>query len=240
MNLPDQGMSLTRPAFWVRFSVAALIGVAVMHVVEFHLELGFSGRVNGRVQAMAYMIEHCPLRGSLAILAGAASIVAMVTIMTMRAQVGRLRALEGTLEAGRESRPRSCTTWTLSWTRLLLILPALTLIQWALFSFALHLVPMDYVMQMHGGHMLMAMTPPVPVLPLSLAVASLASLVLGRLETRLAALESAIAECLRALFGQVISSPPPVCPAVVRITALRFGPSLFSRPPPRSLLPGLS
>jgi hypothetical protein len=108
----------------------------------------------------------------------------------------------------------------------------LTASQVVVFTIALRAVPMDYMMAMHGGHMLMAVTPPVPVLPLALVLATSASALLVLFERRLHAIQELILDRLAILFGLAEQSPVPDPLAVLGPVSRRFGPNLFSRPPP--------
>lgn len=233
-----------RSIFWLKFAVASLAGAALIHVVEYHLGLGFSGDVSSRLDAMAYMIAHCPMGGPLlAVGLGSAGAVA-VTSWVMARQLKRLRDLEPGLSdcspgwvyrLRRAESRESSSRPDLNPPRLVLTSLLLAFAQSLLFLLALHFVPMQYVMEMRGGRMLMAVTLPVPVLPLTLVIGAMFACLLEMLEGKVELLASAI-ERLRALFGEVRSSVRPVVIDGLRPVVAFLGPALFSRPPPLILV----
>lgn len=220
-----------RASHWIRFGAMALFGAALIHVTEYHIGLGFDGSLRDRFRTVAYMVANCPMRDPLMFLALAFFIVAILTASAMSRQMDRLRRLDGEPHR-RAPVPSSRPGLTFVWPRFAGAWLALAAAQTALFGLSLHVVPMDYVMQMHGGHMLMAAAPPIPVAPLSLVLAGIGAALLSLVAGRLAWVENAIAERLTALFAvddfALRLTDSPQC----RILAALFGPALLSRPPP--------
>jgi hypothetical protein len=111
----------------------------------------------------------------------------------------------------------------------------LTVCELGLFGVAGKLVPMEYVMQMHGGSMLMSDSLPAPVLPLALVLALCGAGVLTLFDRRIRRVQQAIAERLRVFFAEpetdaLLGAVPPPVPGLSTL----FGPAVLSRPPPAS------
>ncbi len=224
---------------WTRWVIAAVAGAAVVHVVEYHLGLGFKGNSEQRLAAIEYMLYHCPLRGPVGVILLLALLAVCGTLALMRSQLRTLQQLGGT--------PPSESGW-LTRVRTKRVLPSISRLtgtwlllgaaQLGIFLVIGHFMPMEYVMQMHGGHMLMGIAPPIPPIPLSFALALPVAYVLTMVERRLSAIAAAIAHRVRMLFARARSSPRPRLLARRVGLNFRFGPALFSRPPPAvELLP---
>lgn len=247
MNLPGAGARTISPRhpgsrvpFLIRALIATLVGAALIHVVEYHLGLGIRGTLGQRLAAIEFALYHCPLRGPIGLLALLAAIVIAATLASMRSQLRTLHQLEGALTR-EPDRPKSLRidrregyipTLAAAWL-------VLGLAQLGIFIVAQHVAPMEYVMHMHGGQMLMGVALPVSPALLSFLIALPAALLVTRLEARLSGIAAAIAETIRTLFARARSSRRPVpAPARVALSA-RFGPTVFSRPPPAiSSFPG--
>ena len=222
---------------WIRFALASACGAALIHIIEFHLALGFQGSLNQRAAAIDYALERCPLRGPLGVLAVAAVLVMALTMASMRAQLRTLRQLDAEIgSASKRKKPLPIERRTLCIRNLAIMWIVLGVAQLAMFALAQHLVPMEYVMQMASGHMVMAVVPPVPPVPLSFLIALLGTVVLAQFERRLHAIAGAIADRIRALFARARSSNKPLFSAERPALTSMLGPALFSRPPPVVLL----
>ncbi len=222
-------MALPRGAFSGRLLhrlVAILAGAALIHVVEFHLGLGYAGGLDGRLSAATYAIQHCPLRPALAAILGLAGLSLGAAVWTMRLQLQRLADLQGsapkrpTLRFSRPSAETICR-------RAILLAAG----QYTIFRLALQIMPMRYLMQMHGAQMVMAMSPPVPAAILALLLGLLAALFLTVFEDRLQAVAEAILR-LRALHAQIASERRPRPCSMRPALAAQMGRARFSRPPP--------
>jgi hypothetical protein len=231
----------------IRLGATIAAGAALIHVIEYHLGLGFNGQPSARLRVIAYMIERCPLRGPLAAVIVGFAVVAVATAVTMTRQLARLHELDARRRPTRRMSLRSpgpnianrgdrrhvdhghlhppiqylAGVWLL-----------LAVGQLALFSLAQHLAPMHYIMEMHGVQMVMTDAPPVPLAPLSFVLAGLGALLLARCERRLHVIERAIAERLRVLYDEPVASFIPDAPRVSGALALTLGPAILSRPPP--------
>jgi hypothetical protein len=222
---------------WIRFALASACGAALIHIVEFHLAVGFRGSLNQRAAAIEYALERCPLRGPLGVLAMAAALVIAVTMASMRSQLRTLRRLDGEMaSASKRYKPATTELRPLSIRSLAITWIVLGAVQLAMFAVAQHLVPMEYVMQMASGHMVMAIAPPVPPVPLSFLIALFGACVLARFERRLQAIAGAIADRILALFARARSSKKPLFSPERPALTSSLGPALFSRPPPMRLL----
>ncbi|HEV3313022.1 MAG TPA: hypothetical protein VG815_21130 [Chloroflexota bacterium] len=203
-------------------------------MVEFHLGLGFKGDPGGRISTAIWMVQHCPMRPELLAIAALASTVVVWALATMRLQMRRLELLSRHTVPGASEAVDSNRTSGLAfhWRRLVSVWAALAAIQWALFAAAQHFVPMSYIMEMHGSHMVMGASPPMPAWPLALVLGAVGALILAKFERRLVAIVQAICERLRMLFAAAVSCRPPCPPAVLMAVPIRLGPILHSRPPP--------
>jgi hypothetical protein len=232
---PLHGATRLALASWLRLGTACLLGTALLHVIEYHLGLGTHGGIADRLAAVAYMLQHCPLRGELLVVFGLSALILGSVLTVLRAQLQTLRILDLQLAGEVPGKAPLCEeqiTIPCHPLRILFLWLLLGAGQTLLFLLALHLMPMTYPMVMHGVHMQMAMTPPVPVVPLSFALATIGAFLLARFERQLAAVIAAIIARLQALFAPVISSRRPRPLLICRALQQLFGPALFSRPPP--------
>lgn len=227
-------LPLPRVAPLLRFASAAVLGSGLIHVAEFHLGLGFKGDPKSRISTAVWMVQHCPMRPELLAIGALASTVIVWALATMRLQMRRLELLSRhtvpaaseAVAAGRRS-GLAC-----HWRRLASVWAALAAIQWALFAAAQHFVPMSYIMEMHGSHMVMGASPPMPAWALALVVGAAGALILAKFERRLVAIVQLIRERIRVLFAAAVSCRPPHTAGVLMAVPVRLGPVLYSRPPP--------
>lgn len=223
----------------LRFAACFLAGVALLHVLEFHLGLGSRGSFSQHLASVVFMLKHCPLTGPLALIGMLFVLVGASTLAFMSKQLKTLRMLDSRLlkkgpqvEAEKELEARiplltgrSISFAVACWASLTLCIGfALLLLQ--------DLVPMQSLMLMQGHQMLMSRTLPLPVWPTTMVIAFVGTVILFLCEKRLEVLTNAILERFRLLFSgpqrvhQAFSARPQVA------ISKQFGPSLFSRPPP--------
>jgi len=207
------------------------MGAVVIHVIEFHLGLGINGTLGQRLAAAMYMVQHCPLRVWIALGAGLAILAFAAGTVKVRRDLRLLRRLRGSGDR-HGSNGVNLQREPVDRRRLVGFCLGISAIQWLVFTLAMHAMPMTYVMKMQGSWMVMAMSPPVPVLPLCLIVGLIGGVILGLCERRIRAIASLVAALMRVLFEEPASTAN--LPASVERPSLTqiLGPALFSRPPP--------
>lgn len=223
-----------------RAGCAVVTGAVLLHLIEFHIGLGPSAQRGGRLSSIAYAVQHCPLftPSALILLVGLGVVGATVGLLAMHWRW--LTAIEAQLPGGADDHPalftipvsKGCDSWHVA--RLWL---ALTLGQSFVFVLSLHAVPMHCQMVMAGVTMDMSTPLPVPLWPLTVALALLGSFILTYFEREFVAIALALDACLRALFGLVRSSRRPDWAFVPMFIGLLAGLTVFSRPPPLSSRP---
>ena len=195
---------------WVRWAIAVAFGAAVIHIVEYHLAIGFNGNFSQRMAAIEYALYRCPLRGPLGLIVLLALFAIVATLASMRSQIRALHQLGGQLPsvsrmghamALRSTKPK-CSKLATAWI-------ILGLAQLGVFLVALHFVPMSYVMQMHGVHMVMGVAPPIAPALLSFLVALPGAFLVSMVEEKLRAIAEAIVDRVRAMYARARSSCVP-------------------------------
>ncbi|HVC79629.1 MAG TPA: hypothetical protein VNL35_03900 [Chloroflexota bacterium] len=211
--------------------VAAALGAALVHGLEYHLALGGSAAAR---TAAAEMLAHCPLNGGLLVVL----LFALCTIglcarelwlLTARRRV--LAALVVRAGSAPLDQPVRLPLDPGRWARLFL---SLFVLQSLMFLLAAHFWPMGGWMRMDGVWMHMAPSGALPILPTQAIVAALLALLIWKLEFRLGVLTSGIVALVRWLRRWLaacrgLASPSPV-PVGRRLACL--GLRGLSRPPP--------
>lgn len=207
----------------------SLVGATAVHVLAYHMPFGLPPGARWTNTALA-LLAHCPVRGLL----GVVAIVAVALLALGLWELRRLERLSAALARYAEPSTSHQQAMPRSLPRLFRFIAVLLPAQVALTALMERLCPMHVSMLMGGVHMMMPLSPALPLGPLHLVVATALALLLWRVERRLIVLRARIAHRLCLLTGMRADSMCPPAPRGAVPLSTRHDPALFARPPPRS------